>query len=644
MNKTSYTFAWKFLYGFVFVVVVPVLLALWAIATEPAVRLNRIESMPLGIGLAVSGLLLLVLGMLGLVIHGKGLPMNAFPPRLYVHQGIYRLIPHPIYVGFILCCFGTAILCQSRSGFWLVAPIAALGCVVIVEGFEKHDLIERFGKQVQRCLISLPKDEDRRPFLLERVSVYVLVLVPWVVLYEAFVALGVPPDAIVAYLPFEHHLPTLEWTEVLYAGTYVLVVLVPLVVTTARTLREFSIAGLIATFIMVLLFISFPLIAPPREFTPQGSFGRLLLFERKYDTSAAAFPSYHVVWAIIAARAFAKTFPRSKLLWWSLAILITMSCVTTGMHAIVDVVAGVAAGFMFLQYKSMWEWIRSLSERIANSWKEWHVGRVRIINHGAYTGAGAGIGVLIVGTLLGSGSVGYVLLIAFSSLIMAGLWAQVIEGSSSLLRPYGYYGGVIGVILGAGVANLLGGNAWLLLGAYAVAAPAIQGLGRLRCLVQGCCHGREAPAHVGIRHTHIRSRVCRLTNLASVPLHPTPVYSILWNVVLGIVLLRLWSLHVEPTMIAGLYLVLNGLGRFVEEAYRGEPQTPILGKLRLYQLMAVLSVVAGASLTTVRSAAITSGFGVNSATVIAAVAFGLITWFAQGVDFPNSNKRFARLV
>jgi len=29
--------------------------------------------------------------------------------------------------------------------------------------------------------------------------------------------------------------------------------------------------------------------------------------------------------------------------------------------------------------------------------------------------------------------------------------------------------------------------------------------------------------------------------------------------------------------------------------------------------------------------------------VLAAFGFGLLTWFALGVDFPASNKRFARL-
>jgi prolipoprotein diacylglyceryltransferase len=313
------------------------------------------------------------------------------------------------------------------------------------------------------------------------------------------------------------------------------------------------------------------------------------------------------------------------------------------MHAVVDVLAGALVVPLVLHISALWEKMRSLSERIANSWKEWRIGRVRIINHGVYAAAGTSVGLLIIGTLLGPGAVGFMFIIACSSLIAAGLWAQLIEGSPSLLRPYGFYGGVIGVVLGSLIAGVMGADIWQLLGAFAVAGPLIQSAGRLRCLVQGCCHGRETTAKIGIRYTHPRSRVCRLANMTNIPIHPTPLYSILWNIFIGIILARLWSLQISPTFIVGLYLILNGVGRFVEEAYRGEPQTPSLGGLRLYQWMAIGSVVSGAVVTTVRTSSEIPNWQFSWMTAGAAAGFGLITWFALGVDFPDSNKRFARL-
>jgi prolipoprotein diacylglyceryltransferase len=192
--------------------------------------------------------------------------------------------------------------------------------------------------------------------------------------------------------------------------------------------------------------------------------------------------------------------------------------------------------------------------------------------------------------------------------------------------------------------QILAGDGWLLLAAYATAGPVIQAMGRVRCLVQGCCHGSEASAVIGIRYTHPRSRVTRLSKLGGVPVHPTPVYSILVNVVICFLLFRLWAVRAELPLVCGLYLILNSLGRFVEEAYRGEPQTPVLGKLRLYQVVAIVGTLSGIILTCVHTQVMMPAPQLSGTTLAAALFFGATTWFALGVDFPGSNRRFARLV
>ncbi|HZJ36995.1 MAG TPA: hypothetical protein VFD29_10260, partial [Gillisia sp.] len=87
-----------------------------------------------------------------------------------------------------------------------------------------------------------------------------------------------------------------------------------------------------------------------------------------------------------------------------------------------------------------------------------------------------------------------------------------------------------------------------------------------------------------------------------------------------------------------------GIGRFVEEAYRGEVQTPIIKGLRLYQWTAILTVLIGIIMTAIHIdvVAITADFGWE--TVVSALIGGLFTTFAMGVDFPYSNARFSRLV
>ncbi len=175
-------------------------------------------------------------------------------------------------------------------------------------------------------------------------------------------------------------------------------------------------------------------------------------------------------------------------------------------------------------------------------------------------------------------------------------------------------------------------------------APWLQSLGRLRCLVQGCCHGSEAPEGVGIRYWRSRSRVCTLAGLKGIPLHPTPLYSILGNVVIGVLLIRLWSLGAASGLIAGTYLMLAGVARFVEESYRGEPQTPMVGGLRIYQWMAVLSFACGIALTAIPGGH-PSGleFTVDTRVLLGGALYGLLTGLAMGMDFPGSARRFARL-
>jgi hypothetical protein len=149
---------------------------------------------------------------------------------------------------------------------------------------------------------------------------------------------------------------------------------------------------------------------------------------------------------------------------------------------------------------------------------------------------------------------------------------------------------------------------------------------------------------MGIHYHHSRSRVTQIADLAGISLHPTPLYSILANLVIGVLLARLWSLSVPPTFVAGMYLLLSGLARFVEESYRAEPQTPVIQGLHLYHWLAIASVLAGILLSGIESAVPATLFHAPGMRLIAcALGLGICTGFAMGVDFPSSNRRFSRL-
>jgi hypothetical protein len=576
--------------------------------------------------------------------------MNAFPPARFVRSGLYRWIRNPMYLGFGLACTGASIALGSASGLWLVTPVASLAAAALVRGFEDHDLRRRFGSTaLAPPLLSLPRGDGEAPTAAERAAVFVWVLIPWLVAYSAVQALGRAPDAFTTVLPLEREWPVIQWTELLYASAYVFVPLTALVIRTRRALGRFAIEGLIATAIVTLVWLAVPAVATNRPFEPSTWLGRLLAWEQTHSHGVASFPAFHVLWALIAAEGWAANAQvthrwRWRWIGWSWALLVAVSSLTTGMHTLLDVFLGVVVYAPIRRYDRVWMRVRDLTERIANSWKEWRVGPVRLINHGAWAAAAAGVGLLVAGSAAGADRLGAVVWVAACVLVGAGLWAQWLEGSSKLLRPFGWYGGVLGGVIGALTARATGAPTLPLLAAFSIAAPWIQILGRLRCLVQGCCHGSPASSRVGIRYDHPRSRVSQLADLAGVPIHPTPLYSIASNVVVGILLARLRVLGAPNALIVGTFLMLGGLARFVEESYRGEPQTPVIAGLRSYQWIAVVSVLAGIVSTTLPAAPGPSGFALPSARLIgAALAMAAITGFAMGVDFPASNRRFSRL-
>jgi hypothetical protein len=109
-------------------------------------------------------------------------------------------------------------------------------------------------------------------------------------------------------------------------------------------------------------------------------------------------------------------------------------------------------------------------------------------------------------------------------------------------------------------------------------------------------------------------------------------------------LLRLRCLGTPDALLVGVYLILGGVARFVEESYRAEPQTPVVRGLHIYQWIAVASLVIGMVTTTLPSTTAATAFSPpGSALVLATLILALATGFAMGVDFPRSNRRFSRL-
>jgi prolipoprotein diacylglyceryltransferase len=585
-----------------------------------------------------------------LIVRGHGLPMNAFPPTRLVSTGVYRWVGDPIYIGFSFAVAGVAVAKGSNAGLWVVTPVVCLAAAALVVGYERPDLLRRFGPMAAAPRrLSLPRAGIQPPTVANRAAVFVWILGSWLLTWLAVQALGPSDDAFGTALPFERTWPVWQWTEVLYVTAYVFVPLTVIVLRTGDALRRFAMSGALATVVVGLCWLTIPVVAQNRPFQPDGVWGLLLAFEQHHSTGVATFPAFHVLWAMLAAAAWdadgrnlARTWPGA--IGWTRAALVTVSTLTTGMHTIIDVLAAVLAYFPLRDPSATWRRIRAATERIANSWRDWRIGPIRLINHAIYAALAGAVGFLIAASAIHREQRLAAVWISLCSLAGAGIWAQIVEGSPRLLRPFGWYGGVIGAVVGMSIAASLGTPIVPLLGAFALAAPWIQLIGRVRCLVQGCCHGGPASDGVGIRYRQRRSRVAQIADLSNTPIHATPLYSMAANLVIGMLILRLRMLHVRDVLIIGVYLILSGIARFAEEGYRAEPQTPVICGLHSYQWLAIGSMLVGIWWTTLSMPTVAVGFGpIEQRVAATGLAIGLLAGCAMGVDVPRSNRRFSRL-
>jgi protein-S-isoprenylcysteine O-methyltransferase Ste14 len=505
--KLTRTTIFKVLYGTLFVLVLPVFLFLWASILDRSIDLPVPKWGPVAIVGIVLGSFLVSKGMLDLLVLGKGLPMNAFPPRKLVTRGIYAWFSHPIYLGAALLSIGFSLWFGSGSGLYIITPVLVLAMFSLVYGYERAALLRIYGDSVRqyRHLFSIPTS-------------------------------GI------------FHRPVITAT----------------------------------IFILMVIYISVI----------------FLLFNIHFVDNIFLFGAV------------------------AMAIL-----------------------FLAFEYPVIWNALKGFCEWVANSRHDrlFFQGRLRIINHSIYSGLAGVVGAGFLTYILRDGLA--VLLLGFCAILGAAGFAQFRWGNASLLRPFGYWGAIIGGILGIILIRLIFNiPVYQVAGAAVLCAPFTQAIGRLRCLSQGCCHGTVTRKEMGIRVWQNQSRVVTLSGLKGEYILPTQLFSILFNLLLGLMLISVWASHkFSGSFIVGLYLVLTGIERFTEDAYRGEKQTRNAKGLRENQWIAIASVVVGIIITMLPSPSIDTSGEFGLAFWGTSLLGGLIAAFAMSMDFPGSNVRFSRL-
>ena len=114
---------------------------------------------------------------------------------------------------------------------------------------------------------------------------------------------------------------------------------------------------------------------------------------------------------------------------------------------------------------------------------------------------------------------------------------------------------------------------------FAIILPFSIGLGRIGCLIVGCCRGIPYDGPWAITYAD------------GVPRHPAPVYEMMFHWAMGFLLIFLWRRQLLFGRLFAFYLVCYGVFRFLTEFVRETPKA--YGGLSAYQIMSIAMIVAG---------------------------------------------------
>jgi len=168
----------------------------------------------------------------------------------------------------------------------------------------------------------------------------------------------------------------------------------------------------------------------------------------------------------------------------------------------------------------------------------------------------------------------------------------VMRNPASLLRAAGvFYGGLIGALIAAiWLVRRYQLPLWTTADLFAPGIALGHVIGRMGCLMAGCCYGRPTTLPWGITFTSPIAAEYSGTPLNQ-PLHPTQVYDAAGELlILAILLATERRGRPFPGRTFWGYIVLYGISRFIVEAFRGDPERGIYWTLSTSQWVSLLMI------------------------------------------------------
>lgn len=191
---------------------------------------------------------------------------------------------------------------------------------------------------------------------------------------------------------------------------------------------------------------------------------------------------------------------------------------------------------------------------------------------------------MIIGTVL-SGILGGKLLFIITNL------NDFIKNPTAIITNFGYGFVVYGAIIGGMISIILYSkkNKWNTLEIFDFVVPCLaiaQGFGRIGCFLAGCCYGVETSSFLFVVFPE---------NSLAIPhvhLHPTQIYSSIFDFTLGIFLIIYSRKKKDSGKTFSLYLICYSIGRFIIEFLRNDVRGNI-GMLSTSQFISIFTLILG---------------------------------------------------
>ena len=159
-------------------------------------------------------------------------------------------------------------------------------------------------------------------------------------------------------------------------------------------------------------------------------------------------------------------------------------------------------------------------------------------------------------------------------------------------------GGILGGFIGVEVFKKIIGHKESTGDAFAIAIPIGHLIGRIGCLLAGCCYGAHTSVPWAIQYPqasfpyliHKHSNLISEDAITSLPVHPIPIYEIIFNILLFILILKIRDKFKTNGALFRFYIFSYCTFRFFEEFLRADTGPSIIFNLKLIQINLLVSV------------------------------------------------------